>query len=179
MNVKSLSRVWLLATSWTAAYQVLCPWDFPGKSTGVGCHCLLSIYVYVYMYVCVYIYIYVCVCVYIYMCVCIYICVCVCVYVCVCIYICVCVCIYIYIYIYKIYKIMSFCWYLNSSPTSQGPSSFPLHVCISLLRQWRVRLSLPQVPKRSQFHDTTWLPLSFYTGSNCHWGLTSLDYLLF
>ena len=19
----------------------LCPWDFPGKSTGVGCHCLL------------------------------------------------------------------------------------------------------------------------------------------
>ena len=22
-----------------------CPWDFPGKSTGVGCHCLLQIYV--------------------------------------------------------------------------------------------------------------------------------------
>ena len=21
--------------------RVLCPWDFPGKSTGVGCHCLL------------------------------------------------------------------------------------------------------------------------------------------
>ena len=20
--------------------RVLCPWDFPGKSTGVGCHCL-------------------------------------------------------------------------------------------------------------------------------------------
>ena len=20
---------------------LLCPWDFPGKSTGVGCHCLL------------------------------------------------------------------------------------------------------------------------------------------
>ena len=21
--------------------SLLCPWDFPGKSTGVGCHCLL------------------------------------------------------------------------------------------------------------------------------------------
>ena len=21
--------------------RLLCPWDFPGKSTGVGCHCLL------------------------------------------------------------------------------------------------------------------------------------------
>ena len=30
VKVKSLSCVWLLAT----------PWDFPGKSTGVGCHCL-------------------------------------------------------------------------------------------------------------------------------------------
>ena len=38
---KSLSHVWLLATSWTAAYQAPHPWDFPGKSTGVGCHCLL------------------------------------------------------------------------------------------------------------------------------------------
>ena len=25
----------------TAAYQAPHPWDFPGKSTGVGCHCLL------------------------------------------------------------------------------------------------------------------------------------------
>ena len=41
MKVKSLSRVWLLVTPWTAAHQALCPWDFPGKSTGVGCHCLL------------------------------------------------------------------------------------------------------------------------------------------
>ena len=23
--------------------RVLCPWDFPGKSTGVGCHCLLRV----------------------------------------------------------------------------------------------------------------------------------------
>ena len=21
--------------------RLVCPWDFPGKSTGVGCHCLL------------------------------------------------------------------------------------------------------------------------------------------
>ena len=90
MKVKSLSRVRLLATPWTAAHQappsmvfsrqehwsgvplpspilesekwkwscsvvsdslrphrlqptrLLHPWDFPGKSTGVGCHCLLQ-----------------------------------------------------------------------------------------------------------------------------------------
>ena len=36
VKVKSLSRIRLLATPWTAAYQVLRPWDFPGKSTGVG-----------------------------------------------------------------------------------------------------------------------------------------------
>ena len=40
MKVKSLSHVRLFTTPWTAAY-LLCPWDFPGKSTGVGCHCLL------------------------------------------------------------------------------------------------------------------------------------------
>ena len=25
--------------------RLLCPWDFPGKSTGVGCHCLLHMIV--------------------------------------------------------------------------------------------------------------------------------------
>ena len=40
MKGKSLSRVWLFATSWTVAYQAP-PWDFPGKNTGVGCHFLL------------------------------------------------------------------------------------------------------------------------------------------
>ena len=25
--------------------RLLCPWDFPGKSTGVGCHCLLWLYI--------------------------------------------------------------------------------------------------------------------------------------
>ena len=24
--------------------RLLCPWDFPGKSTGVGCHCLLWLF---------------------------------------------------------------------------------------------------------------------------------------
>ena len=42
VKLKLLSRVWLLATPWTAATRLLCPWDFPGKSTGVGCHCLLQ-----------------------------------------------------------------------------------------------------------------------------------------
>ena len=35
------SRVWLFATPWTVAYQAS-PLDFPGKSTGVGCHFLLQ-----------------------------------------------------------------------------------------------------------------------------------------
>ena len=40
LKVKSLSRVWLFATPWTIAYitRLLCPWDFPGKGTGVDCH---------------------------------------------------------------------------------------------------------------------------------------------
>ena len=25
-------------TSWTVASRLLCPWDFPGKNIGVGCH---------------------------------------------------------------------------------------------------------------------------------------------
>ena len=43
VKVKSLSHVRLLATPWTAAYQALPSRDFPGKSTGVGCHCLLQL----------------------------------------------------------------------------------------------------------------------------------------
>ena len=38
---KSLSCARLLATPWTAAYQAPLSMDFPGKSTGVGWHCLL------------------------------------------------------------------------------------------------------------------------------------------
>ena len=40
-EVKWLSRVWLFVTPWTVATRLL-PWDFPGKSTGVGCHFLLQ-----------------------------------------------------------------------------------------------------------------------------------------
>ena len=30
--------------------RLLPPWDFPGKSTGVGCHCLLRMHVYMFVY---------------------------------------------------------------------------------------------------------------------------------
>ena len=36
------SHVRLFATPWTAARQLLCPWDSPGKNTGMGCHALLQ-----------------------------------------------------------------------------------------------------------------------------------------
>ena len=36
------SHVPLSATPWTVAHQLLCPWDSPGKNTGVGCHALLQ-----------------------------------------------------------------------------------------------------------------------------------------
>ena len=38
VKMKSLSRVRLLATPWTVPTRLLHPWDFPGKTTGVGCH---------------------------------------------------------------------------------------------------------------------------------------------
>ena len=41
VKVKSLSCVRLFATHGLQPTRLLCPWDFPGKSTGVGCHCLL------------------------------------------------------------------------------------------------------------------------------------------
>ena len=37
------SRVWLSATHRLQPTRLLHPWDCPGKSTGVGCHCLLPI----------------------------------------------------------------------------------------------------------------------------------------
>ena len=41
-KVNSLSRVQLFVTPWTVACtRILRPWDFLGKSTGVGCRCLL------------------------------------------------------------------------------------------------------------------------------------------
>ena len=43
VKVKSLSRVRLLVTPWTAAYRAPLSVGFSGKSTGVGCYCLLPI----------------------------------------------------------------------------------------------------------------------------------------
>ena len=40
VKVKSLSHVRPSATPLQPS-RLLCPWDFPGKSTRVGCHCLL------------------------------------------------------------------------------------------------------------------------------------------
>ena len=43
VKVKSLSHVRLFATPWAVACtRLLHPWDFLGKSTGVGCHFLLQ-----------------------------------------------------------------------------------------------------------------------------------------
>ena len=42
VKVKSLSHVWLFATHGLQPTRLLHPWDFPGKSTGVGCQCLLQ-----------------------------------------------------------------------------------------------------------------------------------------
>ena len=42
-KVKSLSRALFFVTPWiVACTKLLCPWDFQGKSTGVGCHFLLQ-----------------------------------------------------------------------------------------------------------------------------------------
>ena len=43
VKVKSLSRVRLLATPWTAAYQALASMGFSRQEYGVGCHCLLRL----------------------------------------------------------------------------------------------------------------------------------------
>ena len=42
MKVKSLSHARLVATHGWQPTRLLHPWDFPGKSTGVECHCLLQ-----------------------------------------------------------------------------------------------------------------------------------------
>ena len=43
VKLKLLSCVQLFATPWiVACTKLLHPWDFQGKSTGVGCHCLLQ-----------------------------------------------------------------------------------------------------------------------------------------
>ena len=42
LKVKLLSLVQLFATPWTIVSNLLHPWNFLGKSTGVGCHFLLQ-----------------------------------------------------------------------------------------------------------------------------------------
>ena len=46
VKVKSLSHVRLFETPWLQPTMLLHPWDFPGKSTGVGCRCLLLSWLY-------------------------------------------------------------------------------------------------------------------------------------
>ena len=41
VTAQSLSHVRLFVTPW-AVTSLLCPWNFPGKNTGVGCHFLLQ-----------------------------------------------------------------------------------------------------------------------------------------
>ena len=43
-HVCMLSHVPLFATplEYSPPARLLCPWDFPGKTTGVGCHCLVQ-----------------------------------------------------------------------------------------------------------------------------------------
>ena len=42
VKVKLLSRVWLFATHGLQPARLLCPRDFPGDNTGIGCHFLLQ-----------------------------------------------------------------------------------------------------------------------------------------
>ena len=37
-----LTHVQVFAAPWTVAHRLFCPWGFPGKYTGVGCHFLLQ-----------------------------------------------------------------------------------------------------------------------------------------
>lgn len=83
--------------------------------------------------------------------------------------------IYVYLFLYIIYKVMF--PLIPSDQHHRVHSSFFLHICVSLLWQWRIQLSLNQTLKCSQFYDTTWLPPSLHTGSNCYWGLTTLGLL--
>ena len=53
VKVKSLSRVRLYRPHGLQPTRLLRPWDFPGKSTGVGCHCLLH-YLWQYLTNCIY-----------------------------------------------------------------------------------------------------------------------------
>ena len=36
-------HVQLFTAPWTVPARLLCPWDFPGENTGIGCHFLLHV----------------------------------------------------------------------------------------------------------------------------------------
>ena len=40
LSAQLFSHAWFFVTLWPT--RLLCPWDFPGKTTGVGCHFLLQ-----------------------------------------------------------------------------------------------------------------------------------------
>ena len=42
MRTQLLCCVWFFVTSWTIAHRLLCPWNSPGKNTGVGCPFILQ-----------------------------------------------------------------------------------------------------------------------------------------
>ena len=42
MLLSHFSHVRLCETPWTQPTRLPCPWDSPGKNTGVGCHFLLQ-----------------------------------------------------------------------------------------------------------------------------------------
>ena len=44
MRACMLSHARLFVTPWSVATRLLCPWNFPGKNTGVGCHFQLQGY---------------------------------------------------------------------------------------------------------------------------------------
>ena len=39
---KSFATLWTVVRQAPLPARLLCPWHFPGKNTGVGCHCLLQ-----------------------------------------------------------------------------------------------------------------------------------------
>ena len=41
-TLRCFSHVRVFVTLWTVAPRLLCPWDSPGKNTGMGCHALLQ-----------------------------------------------------------------------------------------------------------------------------------------
>ena len=41
-TLNHFSCVWLFVTMWTVVHKLLCPWDSPGKNTGVGCQAVLQ-----------------------------------------------------------------------------------------------------------------------------------------